>query len=239
MPFNKSPDQRWQARQARIARWDRPIVTLGQRLRAWGDMLIRDHGIFRLLYLNEHSITPEFRRSAQPAPHDIRRLAREGVRTIVNLRGGRELGAWPLQREACEKNGIALREITLRSRAAPEREVLLALPQFFAEIAYPVLAHCKSGADRAGLFAALYLLVRKGASVAEARRQLSLRFGHVQLARTGVLDAFLSAYEHEGERKGLAFMDWVRDVYDPARVEAAFQENFWASLLVDRVLKRE
>jgi protein tyrosine phosphatase (PTP) superfamily phosphohydrolase (DUF442 family) len=239
MPFRKSPEQRWAAREARIAQWDQPIVTLGQRLRAWGNMLVRDHGVFRLLYLNEHQVTPEFRRSAQPAPHDIRRLARQGVRTIINLRGGREHGAWPLQREACVRNGVALREITLRSRAAPEREVLLSLPAFFDEIAYPALAHCKSGADRAGLFAALYLLVRKGATVAEARRQLSLRFGHVQLAKTGVLDAFLDAYEREGERNGLAFMDWVRDVYDPARIDAAFHENFWASLLVDRVMKRE
>ena len=30
------------------------------------------------------------------------------MKTIVNLRGGREHGAWPLQKEACERHGIQL-----------------------------------------------------------------------------------------------------------------------------------
>ena len=235
----KTPEQRWAARQQRVAQWDRPWVSAGQRLRAWFNMLFIDHGIVRLVYLNEHEVTPEFRRSAQPAPQDFARLARAGVRTIINLRGGRENGAWPLQREACERNGLVLSEIAMRSRAAPDREMLLGLPQYFEQLSYPVLAHCKSGADRAGLFAALYLMVRQGQPVAKARRQLALRYGHVRMAKTGMLDAFLDAFEREGEAKGISFMDWVRDIYDPAAVEAAFHEGFWASLLIDRLLKRE
>lgn len=219
--------------------WDRPLVSVPQRLHAWSNMLFSDHGVFRLFYLNEHRLTDEFARSAQPAPHDIARLARQGFRTIINLRGGREHGAWPLQREACEVNRLELREFTLRSREAPDRELLLALPKFLDSIAYPALAHCKSGADRVGLFSALYVLIRLGGSAAEARRQLSFRFGHARFAKTGVLDAFIDAYERDGESKGLAFMDWVRDVYDPAALSAEFHENFWASLLIDRILKRE
>ena len=67
---------------------------------AWLNMIFVDHAIFRLIYLNFHRVTPEFWRSAQPAPHDIRRLAKEGLKTIVNLRGGREYGSWPLDAEA-------------------------------------------------------------------------------------------------------------------------------------------
>ena len=148
-------------------------------------------------------------------------------------------GAWPLEREACERHGIALAEVTIRSRAAPDKETLLALPAFFASLAYPILAHCKSGADRAGLFAALYLLIHKRRPVAEAKQQLALKYGHVRLAKTGMLDAFLDAYEREGEARGVAFLDWVRDIYDPARVEAEFHAGFWSSLLIDRLLRRE
>ncbi len=235
----KTPQQRWAARQQRIGAWDRPLTGRSQRVRAWLNMLFVDHGVLRLMYLNRHRVTQHFHRSAQPGPHDIDHFARDGIRTIVNLRGGRENGAWPLQREACERNGIALAEITLRSRAAPDKETLLALPDFFSGMAYPALAHCKSGADRAGLFAALYLLVHEGRPVAEAKAQLALKYGHVRLAKTGMLDAFLEAYEREGEARGLSFGAWVRDVYDPARVEAEFHAGFWSSLLVDRLLRRE
>lgn len=227
------------ARQSRILRWDQPLTGKRQRLRAWLNMLFIDHGIIRLVYVNERSVAPGFSRSAQPAPHDVKRLASAGLKTIVNLRGGREHGAWTLQREACERHGVELREITIRSRGAPDKETLLSLPAFFASLRYPALAHCKSGADRAGLFSALYLLVKENRPVAEAKKQLALRYGHVRFAKTGVLDAFLEAFEREGEAKGLSFMEWVEQVYDPARVEAEFHEGFWASLLVDKVMRRE
>lgn len=239
----KTPEQRMAERQAnrqqRITDWERPLDSKGQRVRAWLNMLFVDHGVIRLIYLNQHAVTADFHRSAQPGPHDIDRFAREGIKTIVNLRGGHEHGAWPLQREACQRNGLALREIVMRSRAAPDKETLLALPEFFASLSYPVLVHCKSGADRAGLFSALYLLIHEGRPVSEAKQQLSLRYGHVRLAKTGMLDAFLEAYAREGEDKDITFLDWVRDIYDPARVEAEFHEGFWASLLIDRLLRRE
>ncbi len=235
----QKPEERHAARERRLAHWDRPITSRRQRFAAWVNLLFSDHGVIRLAYLNEWRVSDELRRSAQPAPHDIARLARQGVRTIVNLRGGREQGAWPLQRDACQRHGIELREITLRSREAPSKELLLSLPEFFASLRYPALAHCKSGADRAGLFSALYVLIRQGQPVAAARKQLSLAFGHVRMAKTGVLDAFLDAFEREGEAQGIGFMDWVRDIYDPARLQAEFHEGFWSSLLVDKVMRRE
>ena len=91
-------EERYARRMARIARWDRPIEGRGQRLRAWANMLLVDHGIFRLAYLNAHRVTPRLWRSAQPAPGQIAAFARKGVKTIVNLRGGREHGSWPLQK---------------------------------------------------------------------------------------------------------------------------------------------
>jgi protein tyrosine/serine phosphatase len=99
--------------------------------------------------------------------------------------------------------------------------------------------HCKSGADRAGLFAALILLHREGATVAEARRQLSLRFGHVRLARTGILDAFLEAYEEQGERNGLSLRQWTEQRYDPSELAARFRPRFWPTILIDRIMRRE
>lgn len=232
-------EERYARRMARIARWDRPIDGRAERLRAWANMLLVDHGIFRLAYLNAHRVTPRLWRAAQPAPGQIAWFARQGVRTIVNLRGGREHGSWSLQREACERHGIALVDFVLRSRGAPERETILGAKAFFASLTEPALVHCKSGADRAGFFAALYLLIHEGRPLDEAVQQLSLRYGHFRFAKTGILDFFFEAYRREGEAKGIAFLDWVATIYDPARLERDFTPGFLSSLIADRIIRRE
>ena len=90
----------------------------------------------------------------------------------MNLRGGREHGSWPLEREACEAAGIKLTEFVVRSRGAPDRETILSAAEFFEKLDYPVLVHCKSGADRAGFMAALFLLVHEKRPLDEAMDQL-------------------------------------------------------------------
>lgn len=232
-------EERYARRMARIARWDRPIEGTPARLRAWANMLLVDHGIFRLAYLNAHKVTPRLWRAAQPAPGQIARFARLGVKTIVNLRGGREHGSWPLQREACERHGIRLVDFVLRSRGAPDRATILDAKAFFATLTEPALVHCKSGADRAGFFSALYLLLHENRPLDEATRQLSLRYGHFRFAKTGILDAFFDAYRREGEAKGIAFLDWVGTVYDPERLEREFRPGFLSSLIADRLIRRE
>jgi protein tyrosine/serine phosphatase len=116
---------------------------------------------------------------------------------------------------------------------------LLKSKDFFDGLRYPALVHCKSGADRAGLFAALYLLVHEGRSAAEATRQLAPRYGHFRFAKTGILDAFLERYRTEGEAKGLSFLEWAERVYDPDALQRSFKPRFWSNLLVDGVMRRE
>jgi protein tyrosine phosphatase (PTP) superfamily phosphohydrolase (DUF442 family) len=233
------PEVRYARRMARIARWDRPIKGPARRLKAWANMLFADHGVLRLFYLNRHRVTERLWRSGQPAPHQIAWFAAQGVRTVVNLRAGREHGSWPLEKEACDRHGIALVDFVLRSREAPARETLLASKAFFDRLRYPALVHCKSGADRAGLFAALYLLVHEGRTADEALEQLAPRYGHFRFAKTGILDAFLLAYRDEGEARGMPFLEWVERVYDPEALQRDFKPRFWSDLLVDTVMRRE
>ncbi len=224
---------------ARIERWDRPIADARGRLAAWASMLLVDHGVFRLAYLNRHQVSTKLWRSAQPAPHQLAWFAKAGVRTIVNLRGGREHGSWQLQRDACNRHGLEIVEFVVRSRAAPERETILSAKAFFDSLRYPALLHCKSGADRAGFVAALYLILHEGQTVAEALRQLSPRFGHFRFAKTGILDAFFERYRSEGETQGIPFLDWVEKHYDPQALERDFRPRFWSDLLVDKIIRRE
>jgi protein tyrosine/serine phosphatase len=237
--FRRPDIERYNARMARIARWDRPITGGRQRLHAWLNMIFVDHGIFRLFYLNKRSVDGRLFRAAQPWPHQIARFAREGGRSIVYLRGGKEHGSWPLEREAAEANGLAIEEFLARSREAPDKAALLAAPEFFRQLRYPALIHCKSGADRAGFVSALYVLVHLGRPADEALRQLHWRYGHFHWSKTGILDFFFERYRDEGEARGIPFLEWVDKHYDPAALARDFKPRFWSSLLVDRLLRRE
>jgi protein tyrosine/serine phosphatase len=237
--FRRPDIERYSARMARIARWDRPIAGGWHRAKAWLSMIFVDHGVFRLFYLNKHSVDGRLLRAAQPWPHQIARFAREGGRSLVYLRGGKEHGSWPLEREAAEAHGLRIEEFLARSREAPDREMLLAAPAFFERLLYPALVHCKSGADRAGFVAALYVLVHLGRPADEALRQLHARYGHFHWSKTGILDLFFERYRDEGEAKGIPFLEWVETHYDPARLMKDFKPGFWSNMLVDRILHRE
>ena len=69
--------------------------------------------------------------------------------------------------------------------------------------------------------------------------QLSLRYGHFRLAKTGILDAFFEVYARDGASRGQAFLDWVETDYDPAKLTAGFRPGFWSDVLVDRIIHRE
>jgi len=203
------------------------------------DMIFVDHGVFRLFYLNRHRLGDSAWRSAQPAPHHIRALARQGVRTIVNLRGERLCGSYFLERAVCERHGITLVNFKIRSRAAPTWEQIEAARELFEGIQYPMLMHCKSGADRVGLMSVLYRLFREGVPIAEATRELSFRFGHFRQADTGILDRFFERYLEDNRRQPMPFLEWVEKVYDPDELRRSFRASGWARRLVDNVLRRE
>ena len=203
------------------------------------DMLFIDHGIVRLLYVNQHSIDGVAWRSAQPAPHHIRALSRLGIRTVVNLRGERLCGSYWLEQRACEREGLKLVNFQVRSRAAPSLVELRAARKLFATIEYPMLMHCKSGADRAGLMSVLYRHVREGVPIAEAKQQLSLRYGHIRQGDTGILDAFFERYLADTATEPMPFYDWVETRYDPDELKRTYLANGWANRQVNNVLRRE
>ena len=207
-------------------------------LRDWLELMLKDHGFLRLAWHNLHEIRPGVWRSNQPSPGRIHAAADMGVKTVVNLRGARSDGGWRLEKEACDARGVALVDFSIRSRAVPDRDTVLAAREMFRSVEYPILMHCKSGADRAGIMAALYLLLMEDAGADEAARQLSPRFLHVRQAKTGLLDAFVESYA-EAERGGQSFLGWVEDGLDAKAIESRFQSKGWANRLVDTILNRE
>lgn len=198
-----------------------------------------DHAVFRLIYANHHAVSPRMFRSAQPSPVHIRRAAKTGIRTVINLRGQRDCASYQLEEEACRRYGVTLVDFPVNSRDLPRKETLHRARDLFARIEYPALLHCKSGADRAGFMAALYLLIHEGHPVETAARQLSWRFGHFRQAKTGILDYFFELYAAFCAREPIGFFDWVDRVYEPEEAKRSFRSREWADTVVDRLLARE
>ncbi|GGG16029.1 protein-tyrosine-phosphatase [Caldovatus sediminis] len=213
-----------------------------QRRAAWLNSLLVDHALLRISWRNWGVVEGgRLYRSNHPLPWQLRQAARRfGLRTVINLRGERaECGSDRLGRWEAAALGLAHFDAPFESRGAPHRERVLRLAEIYRTMAEPALIHCKSGADRTGLAAGIWLLLQ-GRPVEAAMAQLSLRFGHVRQSRTGVLDAFFALYAaHLRERGPKPFLDWVREDYDEEALRRAHASRAWADRLVDGVLRRE
>lgn len=201
------------------------INSIWQRLKYEAHVFFIDHGMFRALYWNKAQIAPGVYRSNYPTSARIKRLKRQGVNTILSLRGQFDGAFNALERDACERHDVMLTFVPLGARESPKARRILDLLNTFQEIDRPFLMHCKSGADRASLASAIYLIAIEGKSVAEARQMFSIRFIHFKWTKTGILDMFLDMYEERLEQGPIPFQDWVAHEYDPEALTQRFTKR--------------
>lgn len=215
------------------------LSTPAGRRNAWLDALLVDHAFLRILWTNFHAVKPGvLYRSNHPTPGNLAAFVRKtGIKTLINLRGQAKNGSDALSREAAARLGLDFHDMAVESRGAPHRDRILRLAGIYETMRAPALIHCKSGADRAGLAAGLFILL-EGGTVEAALQQLSLRYGHIAQSKTGILDAFFHTYKHQGEGRK-KFLDWVREDYDEAALRARFKTSKLADFVNDRILARE
>ncbi|MFO1017280.1 MAG: sulfur transferase domain-containing protein [Hyphomonadaceae bacterium] len=216
------------------------LTTPEGRRRANTDLIWTDHGFLRARFSNFHWIEEGvMARANQPSPEAVARYAAMGIKTILNLRGPSDTGYYALEREACAANGVTMIDARMHSREPPSVEQIRQAKRLFETIQYPALMHCKSGADRAGVMAVLYKHFKMGVPIAEAVEQLGLKYLHVKQGKTGMIDFFFQTYLNETRESGKPFIDWVEQDYDKPKVKAAFMGEWWANILVDKILRRE
>lgn len=220
--------------------------TPGGRRRAWRELMLGDHGLLRKFYDNTHEVAPgKLWRTYQPSPGALKKWKARGIKTVINLRGDKPSGFLFLEEEACRKLGMRFVTFHVFSREPPSREVLRGAQKLFREIEYPAVMHCKSGADRAGVMATLYLFLHEGRPIDEAMKQLSFKYGHVRHGKTGVIDYAFEQYIAYARAKGMPlssvddFMMWADGHYDPAKIKKSFLGTWWGNLLTEKILKRE
>ena len=208
-----------------------------------------DHGFLRSLYSNRFCLPGPLYRSNQPSVAQIHRYKRElGLKTIINLRGYNPTqGRYQLEAKACENAGITLINTRVHSRGLPTAEQINLLKELVEEFETPALAHCKSGADRAGIFTVLYCHFRLGQPIDDAKDQLHWTYGHFRSAKTGILDHFFESYiqyrdqykEAHRNKTSPTFLEWVNSEYDRETMEKEFKPRGFANFWIDWIVRRE
>jgi protein tyrosine phosphatase (PTP) superfamily phosphohydrolase (DUF442 family) len=180
---------------------------------------------------NVHTIIPErVYRSAQLSPKELERIVRRhDIRTVINLRGYCAPQEWYLdEARATHHLNICLEDIGLSAGRFPSTRELRRLLEVLDHTEYPVLLHCKQGADRTGLISAFVMLLQTNATLEEAKWQLSPRYGHIAIGRPGNLDRFFELYgdwlRREGKEHAPAQLRaWLAEADCPMEYRATLQ----------------
>jgi hypothetical protein len=161
-------------------------------------------------------------RSAQPSAAALEDVVRDhGIRTVVNLRGCcSPMGWYEEEARACHRLGVSQEDVCLSAYRLPAVSEIHRLLEVLDRTAYPILLHCRRGADRTGLVSAVVLLLQTDTPVARARGQLGWRYGHLAAGRPAVLDRFFDLYSEWLAKKELphspaVFRRWLEQDYCP------------------------
>lgn len=154
---------------------------------------------------NIHAVEPGvLYRSAQLDQGELAAVARQyGIRSVLNLRGAHIGEPWyDGEMTAARGLGLAHYDYPLSSKRFVTGGQIAALLAIVQRAPKPLLIHCRSGADRTGLVAALYEYAIAGASAADADRQLSLVYGHFPYltSRSGAMDDSFFAFVRDNMR---------------------------------------
>ncbi len=218
---------------AKIKDWERALgqslgtdisTPRGRRRAIWHFHLL-DHGFLRALWSNFFQVAPGVWRSNQPSPRRLRKFKKMGIRTVLNLRGANNMSPYLFEEETCRELGLELVNFGFQARHLCSRQVVLGLLDLFETIERPFVMHCKSGADRAGLASALYLMHIHGVPVERAKRQLSIRFIHFRSFQTGILDHMLEAYERDNKVTPMPIREWIATRYDHVALTREFESK--------------
>ncbi|GIW86746.1 MAG: hypothetical protein KatS3mg108_1070 [Isosphaeraceae bacterium] len=154
-------------------------------------------------------------RSAQPHEELAHQIRVYQIASILNLRGGSPDDPFYADEvQTARRHGVHFYDVPLSATERPGRQELLAILDVLDHAPYPLLIHCKQGADRTGLAATLYYLMKRNEAPELARRGFSLRHAHVPLLGPEKLHEPINEYADWLRREQLPhsperFRDWL------------------------------
>ena len=156
------------------------------------------------------------------------------------MRRADSTGQYRLEKQACDDIGITLINHPMSSRSFPDANKIIQAKSILENADYPILIHCKSGADRAGMMSVFYKHFILKQPIKQALSELSMKYGHFRWADTGKLDVFFEDFlQFEQQNPNISFTEWVQEHYDKPKLNEEFHAEGWANLVVNKILRRE
>ena len=186
---------------------------------------LMDHAFLRVLWNNFHQASDEVYRANQPSPSHLRSYKDRGIKAVLNLRGFTQQSYALFEDVSCKNLGLDLISVPFSGSSAPQPEKLLEIIDIMEKIPRPFVLRCKSGADRAGLVSAMYLIVQKKLSVTEAKKQLSFKYLHLDFTKTGILDYILDVFSKRLKIENIDFLDWIKQEYNAEILNSSFKSR--------------
>jgi protein tyrosine/serine phosphatase len=113
------------------------------------------------------------------------------IKSIVNLLGAHPNEPWYKEEmEVSAEHKLKHYDISLPVTREPTKEDAWKLVEIFKNAPRPVLIHCKAGADRSGLAAAMWKVIVDKKPKSEAGKELSILYGHIPTGKTVAMDQF-------------------------------------------------
>ena len=169
---------------------------------------------------NFHEVTPgKFYRSAQLTPEEMQEaIDQYGIKTVISLRGASPKSFWfHPQMEVLKKNNVAFESFGWKTEAYPQTDDLQDYLKALKNVEYPVLVHCRSGADRTGMATALYAIEILGMEKQQAVDEyLNPKYLHLSFFQPAQKD-FMSKYK--GYEWGVQEYDACSDEFAKYRDE--------------------
>jgi protein tyrosine/serine phosphatase len=154
-------------------------------------------GATYLLYMEEqgnfHPITyGEAYRSAILDRDELEHYVKKyEIKSIVNLLGHHPNELWYREEiEVSAEYNLKHYDVSLPATREPTDEEAGKLVEIFKNAPRPVLIHCKAGADRSGLAAAMWKVIVNKEPKSEAAKELSVLYGHIPIGKTVAMDQF-------------------------------------------------
>jgi protein tyrosine/serine phosphatase len=155
-------------------------------------------GVYMQVQGNFHPITRgEAYRSAKLDRDKLEYYVTQyNIRSIVNLTGEHPRKPWYREEiQVSAQHNIKHYDIQLWAHHEPTEEDVEKLVEIFKTAPRPVLIHCKGGSDRSGLVAAMWKVIVDNEPKSEARKQLSLLYGHFPIGKTSAMDHFFERWD--------------------------------------------
>ncbi len=169
-------------------------------------------------------------RSSRLAPQRLETMVKQhGIRTVINLCGCCDPVPWYReQARTLAEHDVSMEDLGCSANRLPSTCTIRELVKILDHTEYPILVHCHRGIDRTGLVVVVAMLLQSDIGLDKALAQLSWRYAHLSVGKTGNMDRFFDLYREwltaTGQQHSRpVFRHWLEFAYCPGEGMASYE----------------